>query len=169
VRIFLLSLCFVFTAYLASAQVEVWRNYYFNAGEKNERQAFYDFAQSHAPQNAVEKAYKGVAIAMYAEVVSGVQKKFEVFDQGKALLEQAIRDDFYNPEIRFLRFSVQSKVPAIVGYDDQLEEDAWRIVGGLKASMMNPREAFWAKAIRLMLQSGELDAALTKELQAYAS
>jgi hypothetical protein len=50
-----------------------------------------------------------------------------------------------------------------------LKEDAWRIVGGLKASMMNPREAFWAKAIRLMLQSGELDDVLTKELQAYAS
>lgn len=161
----------LFFALLHSAvgQVQTWRDYYFRAGERNERQAFYDYAMSHAPQNAVELAYKGVAIAMYAEVVSGVQQKFKVFDEGKALLEQAIQQDAYHPEIRFLRFSVQAAVPMIVGYSGQLQEDAWKIVGGIKANMMNPRDAFWAKAIRLMLQSGELDATLTKELQAYAS
>lgn len=152
-----------------SSQVSVLRDYYFKAGAKEGISAFYNYTKNITPANAVELAYKGVAEAMYAEVVKGVGDKFAYFDRGKALIEQAIAQDVYNPEIRFLRFSVQAEVPMIVGYRDKIAEDGWKVIGALKTNMMNPKDDFWKKAIRFMLDSGELDNNQTRELAPYAT
>lgn len=165
--LFIVVLCLL--SVCGAAQLEKLRALYFEAGNNTGIEAFYNYTKNIQPANAVEKAYKGVAEAMYAEVVSGVKGKFEFFNRGKSLLEQAINEDLYNPEIRFLRFSVQAEVPLIVGYREQLAEDAWKIIGALKARMMNPQEDFWRKAIRFILDSGELDVNQKRELQAFSS
>ena len=159
----------LFTALHVNSQVGLLRDYYFKAGAKESISAFYNYTKNISPNNAVELAYKGVAEAMYAEVVKGVGDKFAYFDRGKALIEQAIMQDVYNPEIRFLRFSVQAEVPMIVGYRDKLAEDGWKVIGALKTNMMNPKDEFWKKAIRFMLDSGELDNNQQRELAPYAS
>jgi hypothetical protein len=166
---FLIALSLFVTAIAGTAQVEQLRTLYLAAGTNTGIEAFYQYTKNLQPTNAVEIAYKGVAEAMYAEVASGVKDKFNYFNRGKALLEQAINQDVYHPEIRFLRFSVQAEVPMIVGYRDNLAEDTWKIIGALKARMMNERDDFWRKAIRFMLESGELDAGQKRELQVFAS
>ena len=45
------------------------------------------------------------------------------FNGGRSMLEEAIKRDPANLELRFLRLSIQVNVPSIVGYDDNKAED----------------------------------------------
>jgi hypothetical protein len=153
----------------SSAQVEKYRDLYFAARGEEGIKANYNVLNNAEESNAVITAYKGVAIAMYAEVVKEVSSKFDYFNRGKALIEKAIQKDFYNPEIRFLRYSVQAEVPWVVGYSSNLEEDAKIILNALKQNKIDRSSTFWKKAILFMLNSDELSSELENELKKYQS
>ncbi len=167
---FIISLSFLFlSTWECSAQVEKYRDLYFAARGEEGIKAYYNTLSNADESNAVITAYKGVAIAMYAEVVKEVSSKFDYFNRGKALIEKAIQKDFYNPEIRFLRYSVQAEVPWVVGYSSNLEEDAKIILNALKQNKIDRSSAFWKKAILFMLNSDELSSELENELKKYQS
>lgn len=149
------------------SQLETYRALYFSAQGENGIKNYYNGVISANESNAVFKAYKGVATAMYAEVVSGVDEKFSYFGKGKQLIEDAIQADFWNPEIRFLRFSVQAEVPWIVNYSGNLNEDANIIINALKSKQIDSRSDFWKKAIKFIIQSGELSSSLSEEFKKY--
>lgn len=140
------------------AQDEVKRNAYLNAGRSEDGlRKFYSESSFYTLQTPLDKAYRGVAIAMYASIENSVVDKFNTFSSGKVLIEEAVAADWYNPEIRFLRFSVQSEVPFVVGYSSNLEEDAYIILDALEKKRIDPSTYFWSVAVRFMLNSGELN------------
>src|SRR5690554_6700286 len=53
--------------------------------------------------------YKGVATMMMANHLSNPFRKLSHFNEGKKMLEEAIRNEQDNLELRFLRLSVQSE------------------------------------------------------------
>lgn len=61
-------------------------------------------------------AYNGVANFMMAKHSSNVISKLSYFKKGKKLLEAAVAADPKNIEIRFLRYTSQDNIPAILGY-----------------------------------------------------
>lgn len=156
-------------AFLSYGQVDKYRQLYFAAGADIGIQTFFDYTKNADESNALHKAYKGVSIAMYAELASDVSKKFEFFNQGKTLLEDAVKKDASNPEIRFLRFSVQAEVPWIVGYSSNLKEDAQIIINALQKGSINAKDDFWKKAISFMLKSGELSSEKETQLKKFQS
>lgn len=70
------------------------------------------------------QAYKGVLLMKKAGLVNGPGKKLSIFKDGKDLLESSIHADPDNVEYRFLRLMIQENAPAILGYKDNLQEDA---------------------------------------------
>jgi hypothetical protein len=64
--------------------------------------------------------------------------------------------DWYNPEIRFLRFSVQSKVPFFLGYSSNLEEDAMIILNAIDNNQISISDWFWRRAIVFLKNSDSL-------------
>jgi hypothetical protein len=154
-RLFLMLLLFPVYAF---AQLESQRAAYLNAGKNDDGvRSFYNASASYPMNTALDKAYRGVAIAMYASLASTVVEKFNVFSEGKKLIEEAVVADWYNPEIRFLRFSVQAEVPFVVGYSSNLEEDAYVVIDALEKKRIDSSVYFWNVAIRFMLASGELN------------
>lgn len=151
----------------AFSQLDNYRNLYFSAQGEAGIKSYYNGVANANESNAVFKAYKGVATAMYAEVVSGVDEKFSYFGKGKQLIEDAIQADFWNPEIRFLRYSVQAEVPWIVNYSSNLNEDANIILNALKSNQIDFKTDFWKKAIKFILSSGELSSSMQNEFKKY--
>lgn len=76
-------------------------------------------------------AYRGASSAASAGTVSGVNNKFNYFKLGKADLEQAVRLDPKNPEIRFLRLATQTNTPGFLFYKDNIAEDKKIVLEGL--------------------------------------
>lgn len=167
--VFLLFICSLSFTYLVKAGVPVpqLRTSYFSSQTTQGKNNFYQLVQKADENDAVQLAYKGVAIAMYAELVDGPYDKLSYFNQGKALLEKAISKAPQNAEIRFLRFSVQDNVPWIVNYSDQLEEDAAFLLGAIRSNKVNAKEDFWKKAIQFMLLSDDINNSQKAELKKY--
>lgn len=68
-------------------------------------------------------AYNAVANFMMAKHSSNVISKLSYFKKGKKLLDGAVTADPKNIEIRFLRYTCQDNIPAVLGYKNNMAED----------------------------------------------
>ena len=68
---------------------------------------------------------------------SGSQKtpgqKLSMFKQGHKLLEAAISQEANNPEFRFLRLMIQENAPKVVGYSNNIIDDARLVKASYKS------------------------------------
>jgi hypothetical protein len=62
--------------------------------------------------------------------------KYSNFNKGKKLLENAVKRDPKNLEIRFMRYICQEKTPSFLGYKENLEEDKKFILSEYKTRKM---------------------------------
>lgn len=83
----------------------------------------FEILQQNTKKTAVLLAYEGAAEASSASCAVFPLSKLKRFNQGKNKIEQAIRQDSLDAEIRFIRYSIQSKAPAFLGYTDAVEKD----------------------------------------------
>lgn len=73
--------------------------------------------------NPLMAGYKACATMMMAKYVLNPFSKLSYFNKGKILLEKCINTEKENIELRFLRFSAQTKTPFFLGYKYALKED----------------------------------------------
>ncbi len=74
-------------------------------------------------ENSTLVAYNACATMMMANYVYNPFSKLSYFNEGKKLLEQCITVDSANIEIRYLRFTIQTKAPSFLGYNSSIEKD----------------------------------------------
>ncbi|MEZ4799499.1 MAG: hypothetical protein R2809_06940 [Flavobacteriales bacterium] len=137
-------------------QLENHQKLFFNAKDVNGIQKFFDWSKTSKQNNATEKAYVGMATAMYAELCGGVQQKLTQFTRGKELLNASIESEPNNAELRFLRFSMQCETPWFLNFNSDIEKDANVILKALTDKKIVADSAFWKKALAYMKNTGEL-------------
>lgn len=86
-------------------------------------------------QSALFVAYKGMARASMAGCAFNPVTKFNRFNEGKKMIEEAILSEPDNPEIRLMRLSVQVNVPDFLNYSSDIAIDRASII---KALEQNP-------------------------------
>lgn len=83
--------------------------------------------------------------------------KINCFNTGKKILEAAVISDPSNLEIRFIRYAIQLKCPAFLGYTKNLNEDKTMLLNGLASIRSNDKELY-AYISSFLLQFGNLNA-----------
>ncbi len=73
--------------------------------------------------NTVIMAYCGVGKIIMANYYFNPISKYSSFKEGKAILEAAIKADNVNPELRYLRLTIQVNAPAFLGYNKNIAMD----------------------------------------------
>ncbi|WP_304342808.1 hypothetical protein [Chryseobacterium koreense] len=73
--------------------------------------------------SAVYLGYLGAYQTIWANHVFSPLEKLNTFKKGKKNIEQAIKEQPKNAELRFIRFSVQKNAPSFLGYRSNLKED----------------------------------------------
>jgi len=73
--------------------------------------------------NTLFAGYKACATMMMAHYTFNPFSKLSNFFKGKSLLEKSINSDKENIELRFLRFSIQTKAPSFLGYKGSIDQD----------------------------------------------
>ncbi|MDE3182566.1 MAG: hypothetical protein KGM16_04025 [Bacteroidota bacterium] len=73
--------------------------------------------------NPLYAGYKASAIMMMAKHVINPFSKMSYFKKGKRILENAIKADENNIELRFLRFNAQTHMPSFLGYNGDIKKD----------------------------------------------
>lgn len=158
---------FLFCAGTILPQENNLRKLFLEATDSDGIQQFYRAANALDEKNMLLKAYKGTATAMYASEASSVTEKLRYFNKGKALLEEAVKNDPGNAEIRFLRFSVQSEAPFILGYSGRLKEDTQVIIEALEKNKVDLSAYFWKKAIRYLYNSSSISSDQQQRLNTF--
>lgn len=123
----LIILLFLFAGIISIAQsddIEYVRFLYFEdwIGECGAENLMNYFDAIDIEDNALLMSYKGAALATTANCKFFPWQKLNIFNKGKDYIEMAVQFEPQNLEIRFVRFTIQSNIPAILNYDN-LEED----------------------------------------------
>lgn len=120
------------------------RHYELAAADKTAGEKFYQLLADYKDRDGLVLAYKGASEAIRARDASMFNKLTYVQDAAKTF-EQAVSIDPQNPEIRFLRFSVESNLPAFLGLSKHVEEDKEMLLG---AALNYPKSGLDAEAFR---------------------
>lgn len=120
------------------------RHYELAAADKSAGEKFYQLLAEYKDRDGLVLAYKGASEAIRARDASMFNKLTYVQDAAKTF-EQAVSIDPQNPEIRFLRFSVESNLPAFLGLSKHVDEDKELL---LNAALKYPGTGLDAEAFR---------------------
>ncbi|MEJ5995981.1 hypothetical protein WG904_16255 [Pedobacter sp. Du54] len=82
--------------------------------------------------DALLTGYKGAAIMMEANHVFNPITKLSRFNKGKQLIENAIRKDGSNVELRYIRLTIQTNIPGFLGYSNAIEADKKLLINKLE-------------------------------------
>lgn len=102
----------------------------------------YDALKGNSPETlnrAIEKVEETNSLALYnaylgalymkkASFVRAPKDRMTVFNKGKDLLENEIKKNHNNIELRFLRLMIQENSPPILKYKNELEDDKAYII-----------------------------------------
>ena len=119
VLLFLIS----FSGYTQQLE-EVRENYISAASERSVCKNLIKELKEIPDKRPLELAYLGALQSIWAKHVFNPFSKLKTFKEGTRKIEKAVKQDSANIEIRYLRFSIQKNVPAILGYADDIEEDS---------------------------------------------
>ena len=122
------------------------RHYEQAAADKSAGEKFYQLLANYNDRDALVLGYKAAAEAIRARDASMFNKLTYVQDAARTF-EQAVGIDPKNPEIRFLRFSVESNLPAFLGLSKHVDEDKDVL---LHAALSHPKSGLDAEAFRTM-------------------
>jgi hypothetical protein len=75
--------------------------------------------------------YRACATMLMAKHVFNPFSKLSYFKRGRDILEKAIKADRDNIELRFLRYTIQTNVPAFLNYDQFKELDRLFLVNSI--------------------------------------
>jgi len=82
-------------------------------------------------KNPILAAYQACGTMIMASYLINPINKWQHFSNGKTLLEKCVNAEKENVEIRFLRFSIQSKSPSFLKYNSELQKDKIFILNNL--------------------------------------
>lgn len=94
---------------------------------------FHKKMAAYRERHPVRLAYKGASEAVMAKYNWNPYAKLRHIKTAAAFFEEAVELDKNNPEIRFLRFTVEHYVPRYLNLSAHLQEDKAVIFEGLRA------------------------------------
>lgn len=92
--------------------------------------------KTYGSENTV-KAYKGLCRVMMAETTVWPTTKWQYFSEGRDMIEEAIKIESGNIELRYIRLLVQLNAPAMLGYQGNIDADVSKFAEGLPTSGMS--------------------------------
>ena len=97
--------------------------YFFSDKDENICDSISLLLKSMNAENNLVLAYNGANTLLYCTKTNDVFKKFSYFEKGKYMLEQAIKNEPKNVEIKFLRYINQKNTPWYLNYKKNIKED----------------------------------------------
>lgn len=115
----------VFLIFFAGSQdLSTVRENYINASKSKEKAEEFNYSMAnYAGDNKTMLAYKGASIALKAKFASERKTKKDLFTKGIQILENALKADPNNAEIRLIRLSIQENTPKILNYKGNIQQD----------------------------------------------
>lgn len=118
----LVLILFAFFSFIQNP-TDVRDQYYAASKSKQNAEKFYNSLAKYNKDNKTMLAYKGAALALKSKYASDKKDKKELFTEGVTTIENCVKQDPSNIEIRLIRLSVQENTPKFLKYKANIEED----------------------------------------------
>lgn len=116
-------ICLPFLA-LAQENPKLYRQYMYEASKDADAANMFSERMKKADtSNALQLAYQAMSDMMQSYHAFNPYTKLSHFFTGKSKLERAVQKAPDNAEIRFLRYTIQKNVPAVLQYNQSLQSD----------------------------------------------
>jgi tetratricopeptide (TPR) repeat protein len=130
------------------------RGQYLEASKSSEAaKRFNKMMGAYKDHHPVIMAYKAASEATMAKHVWNPYTKLHYLQRAAKLFEEAVKLDGQNPEIRFLRFTVEHYIPRYLNMSGNLQEDKQIIINSLKSYPSSGISADWARTMQNFLLS----------------
>ncbi len=164
---FLLVLMFVpiplLAEWLQTARDQFFR---FDEGACKAGELYNYLEKADVKNDALYLAYKGVSLASSADCTINPAGKLRRFREGRKMLEEAINKQSNNPEIRFLRLSVQVNAPYFLGYSSDISNDRKAIIESIREGLYEWHDAdFVVKVLTFVKLFASADAEQQLEIE----
>lgn len=107
------------------------RELYANSSKgKPQAEKFITAGQKLSKDNKTFQAYRGAALSLKSKYTTNKQDRKDFFVEGVTLIENAIKAEPNNVEIRFIRLSIQENTPKFLKYKANINEDKKVIITG---------------------------------------
>lgn len=163
------ALLFLFLLWQTSSPVVSIRAKFFAAGGSKEKVdvLYNSISAEDAKNNPVLQGYKGTALTMMADHIGNPFEKLSKFNEGKAMLEEAIKRSPRNFELLFLRFSVQSNCPGFLNYASDIAGDKSFLLTEWSGIASKINDPIYLKNVKqFLLQSDKLNDKEKQKLKA---
>lgn len=115
--------------FLAAQELPDVRERYSTASKtKQNAEQFYHSVSKYNGENKTLLAYKGAGISLKSKFESDRKLRRDFFIEGVKLVENAVKMEPNNVEIRLIRLSIQENTPKLLKYKGNIEEDKKMIV-----------------------------------------
>jgi hypothetical protein len=112
--------------------------------------------------SSIQKGYMGAGKMLLAKFAFSPISKFNLFTEGKLLLDGSIKIASNEIELRYLRYSIQLNCPAFLNYDGNKNEDRSFILKQLPSLKDKDLKT---RILTFMASSGNLSSAEREALQ----
>lgn len=106
-----------------STLVQIRSRFYAAVNNKDEASRLYNDLRGRSHQEAIVQAYYGASQALMARYSWNPYRKVAFLKGGLQDLHRAIEKSPSNPELRFLRFSIEYHLPSFLGMSSHMDED----------------------------------------------
>ncbi len=108
---------------------------------------FHEFSQRIHQIKAQEitpllKGYQSLSYFLQCRYVLNPYEKWQYFLKGKTLMEDAVKIDPKNTELRWLRYAVQTQLPFFLSYHQHEKEDKKLLMNYLKSNQENDQDLY---------------------------
>lgn len=139
---------------------------YASAEEDSALGLFGLLTQPSSGSQPVLHAYRGAAFSIKASYLWNPISKLDHFNVGKGMIEEAVKQQPENWEIRYVRFTVQDGSPGFLGYRGNISEDKAVLLRSIPAALRSASDAWIAKQAALyLIQSESVTAAEKAKLK----
>lgn len=104
--------------------IETVRSEYVSASSSKTSFEKFKSTLSKSEANSLEiKAYKAASLTLEAKYIKEIKLKKEYFLKGATQLNELIKSNPTNTELRLIRLSIQENTPKILKYKENIQED----------------------------------------------
>ncbi len=119
---------------------DVREQYYAASKSKQNAEKFYNLLAKYNKENKIMLAYKGAALALKSKYTTDKKDKKELFIEGVTTIENSVKQESSNAEIRLIRLSVQENTPKFLKYKANIDEDKKMILNSFEKQSKELKE-----------------------------
>ena len=113
--------------------------------------SFVGMLERSANRSAAEESYLGISYGLTIQYVQGMWSKYRVLVKSKSLLNSAVERDPTDPELRFMRLTLEHHIPAFLCMSTHINDDLRTMIS--KPAFLDENPEMKRQAIEFILDT----------------